>query len=156
MALKIGIKAPNFTLPSTSGKNFTLDIDQIGKPLIIYFYPKDFTAGCTAEACEFRDSFSVFRDFDIEIVGISRDSILTHRAFKNSKELPFELLADEDGAVAKQYDAMVPFINLTRRITYLLDKNHSIVGAYENMFAASGHIKAMIKELKSNQIAASK
>lgn len=152
MALKLGSKAPNFTLDSTTGKNFTLNIDKIGKPLIIYFYPKDFSSGCTAEACEFRDTFSMFREFDIEIVGISRDSVVTHREFKKAHNLPFELLADIEGEVAKQYDAVLPLINFTRRITYLLDKSHKIVAAYENLFAATSHIKEMVKQVKSQKV----
>lgn len=152
MSLKVGTKAPNFSLPSTSGKNFTLNIDKIGKPLIIYFYPKDFSAGCTAEACEFRDTFSLFRGFDIDIVGISRDSVLTHKEFKKAHNLPFELLADEDGEVAKLYDSVVPLINFTKRTTYLLDKQHKIVAVYENLFSATSHIKNMVQQVKNPQI----
>ncbi len=152
MALKLGSKAPNFTLDSTTGKNFTLNIDKIGKPLIIYFYPKDFSSVCTAEACEFRDTFSMFREFEIDIVGISRDSVVTHREFKKAHNLPFELLADIDGEVAKQYDAVLPLINFTKRITYLLDKSHKIVAAYENLFGASSHIKEMVKQVKGQKV----
>lgn len=148
MALKENTPAPDFSLPSTSGKTFSLHKDAAGKPLIIYFYPKDFTSVCTKEACEFRDSFDYFRGLDIDIVGISRDSIATHHEFRKAHRLPFELLADEDGKVADLYEATVPLIRFTKRITYLLDSDHHIAGVYQNMFGARAHIEAMIRKVK--------
>lgn len=151
MALKVNEKAPDFTLPSTSGKDFTLDITAYNKPCIIYFYPKDFTPGCTLQACEFRDTFSFFKTLNIAIYGISRDSIATHLEFKKAHHLPFELLADEKGIVADAYKAFLSIIKFTRRITYLLDKDHKIVAAYENLFAATNHIKKMVENLNPVQ-----
>lgn len=151
MSLKIGDKAPNFTLDSTSGKKFTLESDKAGKPFILYFYPKDFTKGCTAEACEFRDAFSEFKGLDIDIVGISKDSVITHKAFQKEHNLPFELLADEDQKVAKLYHAIIPIVGLTKRITFLLDKDHQIVAIYEELFGATKHITEMIKKVKAQQ-----
>lgn len=151
MALKAGHKAPDFTLPSTSGKNFHLSKDKFLKPLIIYFYPKDFTGGCTKEACGFRDTFEFFRGADIDVIGISRDNIDTHHEFRKAHNIPFELLSDIDGAVAKAYDATVPLINFTRRITYLLDKQHTIVAVYENLFGAKKHIDEMISQVKTRK-----
>ncbi|MFP4089890.1 MAG: peroxiredoxin [Cyclobacteriaceae bacterium] len=150
MALSEGSKAPDFTLPSTEGRTFKLSEAMAGKPCILYFYPKDFTPGCTQEACEFRDHFAFFKELDIDVVGISRDSIATHRKFKEANQLPFELLADERGDVSKLYKASLPFLGVTRRISYLLDKNHKIVAAYESMFAATNHIKKMTKAVKEN------
>lgn len=149
MALKEKSIAPDFSLASTSGKTFTLRKDAAGKPLILYFYPKDFTPACTTEACEFRDTFDFFQDTDIAVYGISRDSVETHLSFKKAHNLPFELLADEDGKVADLYGASVPLINFTRRITYLLDKNHRIAGAYQNLFGARKHIHEMITKVKA-------
>lgn len=148
MALKVNDQAPDFALPSTSGGSFQLSKDVAGKPCIIYFYPKDFTPGCTAEACEFRDTFELFRNLDMKIFGISRDDVATHLRFKKAHSLPFDLLADEEGKVAAQYGATIPLIKFTRRITYLLDKNHKIAAVYENLFAASKHIKVMIEKVK--------
>lgn len=147
MPLPKNSQAPDFSLPSTTGKIFTLSKDLQGKVGVIYFYPKDFTPGCTKEACEFRDSFEFFRDLDTTIIGISRDTIETHLQFKETFRLPFELLSDVEGKVANLYKASVPLIKFTRRITYLLDKNQSIVAAYENMFDARKHIQKMIGEL---------
>ena len=142
--------APNFTLPSTQGGNFALHQDLASQPGILYFYPKNFTKVCTQEACSFRDAFSVFRELDITVLGISQDSIQSHYKFKQEYELPFELLSDAQGKVAKTYKAVVPLVGMTRRVTYLLDREHRIVAVYENMFNAEKHIKKMIVKLKNS------
>lgn len=149
MALKDGSKAPEINLESTSGSTFSLRKDMAGKSCIIYFYPKDFTPGCTEEACSFRDEFSEFRDLDIPVFGISKDSIKTHQRFKAQHQLPFELLSDPTGAVCKKYQALVPVIGLPKRITYLIDGEGRIVASYQNMFGAGQHIRQMIKILKN-------
>lgn len=148
MALKIGEQAPDFKLPDSSGKLCTLSVDFKDKPCIIYFYPKDFTPGCTKEACSFRDNFNLFDKLDIHVIGISTDSAETHKKFKSTFELPFELLADTSGEVSKKYKALVPFINISKRITYLLDANHKIRAVYQELFGYETHIKAMIKSIK--------
>ncbi|MDW7692889.1 peroxiredoxin [Flammeovirgaceae bacterium SG7u.111] len=148
MSLKIGTKAPDFTLPSTSGSDFKLSDDMNGKPCVIYFYPKDFTPGCTKEACSFRDSHQVFGSLGIEVFGISKDGIETHKKFKASQNLPFELLADVSGEVCKSYKALVPLLGMPKRVTYLLDAEHKIVSVYDSMFDSLGHIKKMIEKLK--------
>ncbi|WP_224994553.1 peroxiredoxin [Cesiribacter sp. SM1] len=153
MALKEKTQAPNFTLPSTDGRDFTLHQDAKGKAVILYFYPKDFTSGCTQQACEFRDHFDFFRDLDIPVYGISRDSVETHQRFRKEHNLPFHLLADEDGNVAGLYKATVPLINFTRRITYLLDSNHTIVSSFEKLFGAKKHIEEMVNQLIENNMA---
>ena len=145
MAIKIGKKAPDFTLPSTSGKDFKLSKDFFGKSCVIYFYPKDFTGGCTAQACEFRDEFETFRELNIPIVGISRDDMPTHIRFKKAYQLPFELLSDKDGKVCKAYDALVPILGLPKRITYLLDEGHVVKDVFQDMFNAKAHIKKMLE-----------
>lgn len=147
MALKIGSKAPDFVLPSTSGKLFKLSENWKGNGGIIYFYPKDFTSGCTAQACEFRDEFASFRDLDVPIIGISKDSIATHQKFKKEFNLPFELLGDTRGSVCRSYDALIPLVNLPKRITYLLDENHVIRAAYQDMFDSKSHIREMIAQI---------
>lgn len=94
MTLKKGQKARDFSLPSTSGEKFNLYQSTAGRPCVIYFYPKDFTKVCTAEACDFRDQFSAFRELDVPVIGISRDNITTHLKFKEEYKLLFELLSD--------------------------------------------------------------
>jgi peroxiredoxin Q/BCP len=148
MPLSVNAPAPDFSLPSTSGNTFRLSDDQKDKPCILYFYPKDFTNVCTAEACAFRDQFAEFRGLDIDVYGISRDTLETHHKFREAYKLPFDLLADVDGNVAKLYKARIPVIGMTRRVTYLLDAQHRIAAVYEDMFGAEGHIRAMIEKVK--------
>lgn len=148
MALPIGEIAPDFTLPSTSGTTFTLSKDGKGKPCILYFYPKDFTPGCTKEACSFRDNIEDFAQYDIDVYGISTDSIPKHQEFKAKHKLPFDLLADVSGKVSKAFDAKMPFVNVSKRITYLLNADHRIVAAYSDMFGAEKHIHQMIEKIK--------
>lgn len=148
MSLRTGQKAPDFTLPSSSGMDFTLSENFKGKACIVYFYPRDFTRVCTAEACGFRDNIQEFSSMDIPIVGISRDDLATHQRFIKEHGLPFELLSDEDGTVCKAYDALIPILRIPKRITYLLDQNHLIMEIYQNMFDAGKHIQKMAATLK--------
>lgn len=116
--------------------------------MVLYFYPKDFTPGCTAEACEFRDQFEGFRELDIPVFGISRDDLPSHEKFKKTHRLPFDLLSDQSGKVCKDYDALIPLIKMPKRITYLLDQNHIIVGVFDGMFENKAHVNAMLKKLE--------
>ncbi len=152
MALSLGNQAPDFTLASTKGNDYTLSINQADKPLVVYFYPADFTRGCTAEACSYRDSFDVFKEYEVDIIGISKDSVATHLKFQKEHRLPFELLADTKLKVAKQYDAVMPIVNVTKRITYLLDKTHKIVAIYDSLFMAKKHIDEMMRQVKAGKV----
>ena len=98
----VGKSAPAFTLDTDTGERLSLR-DLKGKPVVLYFYPKDDTSGCTAEACEFRDAFPRFDKSKAVILGVSPDSVKSHQKFKAKYELPFTLLADTDHAVAEQY-----------------------------------------------------
>lgn len=148
MELKVGDKAPDFTLASADGNPFTLSRHEQGKACIIYFYPKDFTSGCTAQACSFRDHFEAFRDIGVEVIGISKDSVATHKEFKTKYQLPFILLSDPTGAVAEKYNAKIPFIGMTKRITYLLDSAHVVRHIYTNNIFAKEHVKKMLAEVE--------
>src|SRR5688572_4095884 len=152
MPLSIGQKAPDFTLLSTSGKMFTLYKDMLTKPCVLYFYPKDFSVGCTKEACSFRDTFEVFNELNIKIIGISRDSIESHLKFKKTLNLPFDLLADEGGKICAAYKTQLPFVpSFTKRTTYLLDKNQVILAVYENIFSSKRHIKTMVEQVTTSK-----
>ncbi len=151
MALAPGTPAPDFTLPSTSGRDFTLSRDAAGQACILYFYPGDFTPGCTKEACTFRDQFAFFRKASVPVYGISRDDLKTHLEFKAKYDLPFDLLSDVDGEVCALYDALVPLLRIPKRVTYLLDAEHRIAAVYEDFFDASGHIEAMIAQLSPSE-----
>ncbi|WP_420386086.1 peroxiredoxin [Roseivirga sp.] len=146
MALKVGQKAPEFQLPDTENNMVSL---QDNLPCIVYFYPKDFTPGCTEEACSFRDNHQVFSNLDIKVFGISKDSISSHRKFKEKHQLPFKLLSDREGKVCKDYKALMPIIGVPKRITYLIDKEKTIRATYSDMFGATNHIKSMINQLKA-------
>jgi peroxiredoxin Q/BCP len=102
--LKAGDKAPAFSLPADSGETISLK-DLKGKPVVLYFYPKDDTSGCTVEACEFRDRWNEVKKSGAVVLGVSPDGVASHQKFKKKFSLPFPLLADEDHAVAEAYGA---------------------------------------------------
>lgn len=104
MAISEGSKAPSFTLPDQDGKEHSLS-DYKGKYVIVYFYPRDSTPGCTKEACTFRDNIKAFTDKDCVIFGVSKDSAKSHTNFIAKYDLPFTLLTDADGAMMEEYDA---------------------------------------------------
>ncbi len=148
MALKKGKKAPNFELPTTAGGIFELEKDGIGKPYILYFYPKDFTPPCTAEAVDFRDQFEAFKDAGITILGVSRDDIASHLRFQKENDLPFELLSDREGRVCKKYDALVPSLRIPKRVTFLLDKDHVILNIFTDIQDSKTHVEELLKLIK--------
>lgn len=150
MALKVYTKAPDFSLKGTNGLRLTPSRDLREKSFILYFYPKDFTKVCTAEACEFRDQFAAFRELDIPVYGISRDDVETHERFKKEFNLPFDLLSDPSGKVCQAYDALVPLIRMPKRITYLINKEHRIAAAYSDMFESKAHIENTLKKIGFN------
>lgn len=128
MTLPVGAAAPAFTAKDTTGKTVKLS-DFAGKILVLYFYPKDDTPGCTKEACSFRDSYSEFRGKDIAVLGVSRDSEASHQKFADKFSLPFPLLADVDGAITKAYDVVKG--DKAKRVTYIIDKIGRIAQVYE-------------------------
>lgn len=102
MSLKVGDKAPAFKLKNQDGETISLN-DLKGKPVVLYFYPKDNTSGCTKEACNFRDEFPKFRKIKAEIIGVSADSVESHKKFADKYKLPFNLLSDEKKEVLEKY-----------------------------------------------------
>jgi thioredoxin-dependent peroxiredoxin len=144
MALQIGQKAPDFTLSATGSKKITLSKDLNGQACILFFYPKDFTRGCTAEVCSFRENYE---SSDIPVFGISKDSIASHEKFKKAYKLPYELLSDPTGRVCKAYDALIPIIKMPKRVTYLLDSDHKIAAVFQDLFGAEKHIQKMIESM---------
>jgi len=103
--MKVGGKLQNFELPATSGDTWRLQ-DAAGRKLVIYFYPKDMTSGCTQESQDFRDRYAAFKKAGVEIVGVSKDSLASHQKFKARDKLPFELLADVEQRVCKLFDVI--------------------------------------------------
>ncbi len=125
--LKAGDKAPDFTMPLSNGTTFRLSDNLAKAPIILYFYPKDFTPGCTREACTLRDAYPHFQDFKATVIGVSYDSIKTHRRFARENGLPFPLASDADKKVAKAYG--VDGILFAQRATFIIDKRGVIVWA---------------------------
>lgn len=147
--LQVGDTIPDFTLKDQNGKDFHLK-EYIGKSnLVIYFYPKDDTPGCTKEACKFRDEFQDFTDLNATVVGISSDSVDSHKAFALKYHLPFTLLADTDKKVRKKFG--VPNFSgiIPGRVTYIVDKNGKIVYIFNSMKNAEKHIDEAKRILKS-------
>lgn len=148
--LKEGDKVPSFTLLDQDGKLFDID-DYVGKEnLVIYFYPKDDTPGCTKQACSFRDSFSEFENLKAKVIGISSDSVESHRKFADKYQLQFSLLADTEGSVRSLFGVKNDVLGLIPgRVSYIIDRNGVIVSIYNNQFGAAKHIEKAIEVLKT-------
>lgn len=132
--LEIGVQAPEFTLPDQNGKLHSLS-DYRGKKVILYFYPKDMTGGCTAQACNFRDRYPQIQEKGAVVLGVSKDSVASHKRFEEKHGLPFPLLADEELEVITAYDVRKPGkdgkpTKSLIRSTYLIDENGIIVKAF--------------------------
>jgi len=152
MKIVVGSTIPSFELPDQYG-NLVNVAESIGKNnLVIYFYPKDDTPGCTAEACSFRDQFEVFRDSGAEVFGISSDSIEKHRNFAEKHHLPFKLLSDVNKKVRKLFGVPSDFLGLLPgRVTYIIDKSGVARYVFNSQFNAEKHVVEaleMIKNLK--------
>lgn len=130
--LKIGNKAPDFETTDESGNHFRLS-NHLGSKLVLYFYPRDHTPGCTAEACSLRDDYEVFKEAGIPIYGISGGSAELHQGFRNKYNLPFPILMDDDLRIAEMYDAKSRLSILgmgVKRKTYLIDEDGKIEGIF--------------------------
>ena len=149
MSLEVGDKAPDFALPADDGGKIALK-DLKGKAVVLYFYPKDDTSGCTVEACAFRDAFPDFSKVKAEIVGISRDSVKSHDKFKAKHELPFTLASDEDGKVCEAYGTWVEKSMYGRkymgieRATFLIDR-HGVIRNVWRKVKVPGHAAEVLK-----------
>ncbi|BAZ07501.1 peroxiredoxin [Calothrix sp. NIES-3974] len=144
MSVKVGDKAPNFTLPSQTGASVSLE-DYRGKTVILYFYPKDDTPGCTAESCAFRDQYEVFKAAGAEVIGVSGDSPESHSKFAAKYNLPFTLLSDKGDKVRSQYGAKTMMGLFPGRVTYVIDGNGVIQYIFDSMFNFQGHVQETLK-----------
>ncbi len=147
--VQVGDHAPDFTLATQSGEQVSLK-DFVGKKnIVLYFYPKDNTGGCTAEACAFRDSYEAFTDAGAEVIGISSDSATTHQQFANKHHLPFILLSDPHGAVRKLYGVHATLGFIPGRVTYVIDKQGVVRHIFDNQFQATQHIPQALQTLET-------
>jgi peroxiredoxin Q/BCP len=142
MAKTIGVgdKAPDLKLPDQHGKAVTLSTLWKHGPVVLYFYPKDETPGCTKEACAFRDAYEVFSDAGATVVGVSRDSVASHRSFAQNHNLPFTLLADEDGAARERWGVSKTFGLLDGRVTFVIDTRGVVRKVFSSQFLAAKHV----------------
>ena len=151
--LKINSKAPSFIVPSTTKNKYSLK-DSIGKYVVLYFYPKDDTPGCTIETNDFNKLLSKFKKLDCEVYGVSKDNLKSHYKFKDKYKIKFDLLADEEIKVLKKYKVWGKkkfmgreFMGIIRS-TYLIDKKGKILKVWENV-KVKDHAKEVLKTLQN-------
>lgn len=150
MTIQIGDKCPIFSLKDQHG--ITVDVSQLvgKKNIVIYFYPKDDTRGCTKEACSFRDIHEDFRNLDCKVIGISSDSVQSHKQFAEKYNLPFTLLSDENNEVRTAFGVPRSLFGLiSGRVTYIIDKTGTVRGIFNSLTDTEGHISKAIQTLKS-------
>ncbi|MBR1833762.1 MAG: peroxiredoxin [Ruminiclostridium sp.] len=148
--LEIGTKAPDFSLPDQNGKTHTLT-EYHGKKVVLYFYPKDMTSGCTSQACSFRDLYPQFKEKGAVVLGVSKDSVASHKRFEEAHGLPFTLLSDTELNVITAYDVLKrdkegQLTKSLSRSTYLIDEEGVIVKAFGSVKAKENPAK-MLEEL---------
>lgn len=144
VAVKVGDKAPDFTLPSQMGDNVTLS-EYLGKKnVVLYFYPKDESPGCTKEACSFRDNYQELTGLGAEVLGVSGQSIESHKSFATHHGLPFILLSDAENKVRELYGVPSTMGILPGRVTYVIDKQ----GVVRSIFVSQTHAERHVEEAK--------
>ena len=143
-----GQAAPDFTAPRTGGGEFRLS-DLRGKSaVVLYFYPKDETPGCTAEACAFRDSYEIFVDAGAEVVGVSGDSVDSHERFAEHHELPFILISDKGGALRRQYGVKATLGVWPGRVTFVIDKDGMVRHVFASQTDAVRHVAEALETIR--------
>lgn len=151
-ALTVGDKAPVFTLKDQNGKEVSLKKFQglLGKPVVLYFYPKDNSPGCTKEAKAFKDSYAAFKKIGAEVIGVSSDSAESHKEFKQSLDLPFTLLADEAGEVRQLYEVPKDLFGLLDgRQTFVIGKDGAIKLIFNDQFGPEKHVEQALAALEA-------
>jgi peroxiredoxin Q/BCP len=142
-----GVRAPEFALEDQNGKRVRLADFRGSRNVVLYFYPKDDTPGCTRESCAFRDQYTDFQDAGAEVLGVSGDSPESHRAFAAKHRLPFTLLADVDGAVRAAFGVPATLGLLPGRVTYVIDKEGVIRHAFNSQFNPAKHVEEALAVL---------
>ncbi|HVC53241.1 MAG TPA: thioredoxin-dependent thiol peroxidase [Stellaceae bacterium] len=153
MTINVGDKAPDFTMPTDGSGSVTLS-GLKGKPVVLYFYPKDDTSGCTAEACGFRDALPDYTASGAVVIGVSKDSVASHDKFKSKHSLPFALASDGTGEVCEKYGVWVEKSMYGRkymgidRSTFLIDKDGVVRGVWHKV-KVGGHVAEVLKAAKA-------
>lgn len=149
--IKVGSHVPAFKLPDQDGKIFDIKSVLGKKNLVIYFYPKDETSGCTTEACSFRDKFDVFKSHDAEIIGISGDGVASHKKFATKYHLTFTLLADEGNNIRKLFGVPSSMMGtVPGRVTYVVNKKGIVIHIFNSLTQPEKHIQEAITALKED------
>ena len=143
----VGDRAPDFSLPDRNGKTVRLS-DFRGKPVVLYFYPKDDTPGCTKESCTFRDQYQDFQDAGAEVIGVSSDSEVAHGKFTEKYRLPFTLVSDRGGSVRKQFGVPATLGLLPGRVTYVIDRDGTVRHVFNSQFQATQHVAEALQALR--------
>lgn len=149
MTIKKGDECPIFSLPNQDGKMVNIQEFIGGKNLVIFFYPKDNSWGCTKEVCSFQESHNEFEDLDCEVIGISTDSVESHKSFSKKHHLNFTLLSDSKDVVRNMFGVPGSFLGLMKgRVTYVIDKSGIVKGVFNSQINSVGHISKAIKLLQ--------
>lgn len=149
MTLRTGQQAPEFETTTHKGEPLSLAKFRGEKAVVLYFYPKDETPGCTAEACTFRDAYEDFVDAGAVVVGVSADSLDKHERFAANHRLPFELISDPDGTLRRKYDVPNSMLGiLPGRVTYVIDREGKIAHAFNSQIQAKRHVKEALDVVK--------
>jgi len=146
--LKIGDIAPDFEAIDQNGRKLKIS-ERKGNVVVLYFYPKDFTPGCTAEACNFRDNFEEFTKRGIDVIGISVDSEGTHKKFAEKLGIPFILISDRTKEISKKYNVLG--LTSAKRVTFIIDKNGRIAHIFEKV-SPKEHAKEVINKINEMKI----
>lgn len=150
MSIQIGDKLPHFTAVKQDGTAFDSHFVQ-HKPVVIYFYPKDNTPGCTTQACSFRDAYQDFQDLGAEVIGVSGDSVSSHQNFQKKHRLPFILLSDTDRKLRKLFGVPTALFGLVPgRVTYVFDATGKAIYIFDNM-SAKNHITKALTAIKNSK-----
>ena len=149
MAVKVSDAAPDFSLPTQSGDMISLSQFRGQKPVVLYFYPKDDTPGCTVESCSFRDSYEAFKELGAEVIGISSDSTQSHQNFARKHGLPFILVSDAGAKIRKAYGVPATLGLLPGRVTYVIDKDGIVRHLFNSQFNPTAHVTEALNVLKT-------
>ena len=147
--INVDDKAPDFTLPSNTGENVALSQFLGKKNVVLFFYPKDESRGCTKEACAFRDSYEVFKDLGAEVLGINAGDSESHQEFVNKYMLPFKLLVDRENKVRQMYGVPSTLGIIPGRVTYIIDKKGIVRHIFSSQFQPEKHIEEAINVLRT-------
>lgn len=145
MGIQVGDAIPDVALQSQTGETVNLKSFNGTKCVVLYFYPKDDTPGCTKESCSFRDSYTAFQDAGAEVIGISGDNVASHKTFATKYNLPFTLLSDTGNAIRKSFGVPSTFGILPGRVTYVIDKSGIVKHITNSLLNFQGHIDESLK-----------